>query len=205
MLFFNSIGPNPRVVRMFMAERGIEGIPTETIDLRGGENRREPFLSKNPSGQCPALALDDGSILAEITAICEYLDEVGPAGKTLIGATPEERAATRMWTRRIDLNIVEPMANGFRFSDGLKLFENRIRCIPQAADDLKLTAQEKLTWLDGLIAGRPFICGDKVTLADILLFAFVDFFAGIKQPINQDNKNIVAWYDRMKALPSAAA
>jgi len=205
MLFFNSIGPNPRVVRMFMAERGIEGIPTETIDLRGGENRREPFLSKNPSGQCPALALDDGSILAEITAICEYLDEVGPAGKTLIGATPEERAATRMWTRRIDLNIIEPMANGFRFSDGLKLFENRIRCIPQAADDLKLTAQEKLTWLDGLIAGRPFICGDKVTLADILLFAFVDFFAGIKQPINQDNKNIVAWYDRMKALPSAAA
>jgi glutathione S-transferase len=190
---------------MFMAERGIEGIPTETIDLRGGENRREPFLSKNPSGQCPALALDDGSILAEITAICEYLDEVGPAGKTLIGATPEERAATRMWTRRIDLNIIEPMANGFRFSDGLKLFENRIRCIPQAADDLKLTAQEKLTWLDGLIAGRPFICGDKVTLADILLFAFVDFFAGIKQPINQDNKNIVAWYDRMKALPSAAA
>lgn len=205
MLFFNSIGPNPRVVRMFMAERGIEGIPTETIDLRGGENRREPFLSKNPSGQCPALALDDGSILAEITAICEYLDEVGPAGKTLIGATPEERAVTRMWTRRIDLNIIEPMANGFRFSDGLKLFENRIRCIPQAADDLKLTAQEKLTWLDGLIAGRPFICGDKVTLADILLFAFVDFFAGIKQPINQDNKNIVAWYDRMKALPSAAA
>ncbi len=205
MLFFNSIGPNPRVVRMFMAERGIEGIPTETIDLRGGENRREPFLSKNPSGQCPALSLDDGSILAEITAICEYLDEVGPAGKTLIGATPEERAATRMWTRRIDLNIIEPMANGFRFSEGLKLFENRIRCIPQAADDLKLTAQEKLTWLDGLIAGRPFICGDKVTLADILLFAFVDFFAGIKQPINQDNKNIVAWYDRMKALPSSAA
>lgn len=205
MLFYDSIGPNPRVVRMFMAERGIEGVPTETVDLRGGENRREPFLSRNPSGQCPALALDDGTILAEITAICEYLDEVGPPGKTLIGATPEERAATRMWTRRIDLNIAEPMANGFRFAEGLKLFQDRIRCIPQAADDLKLTAQEKLTWLDGLIAGRKFICGDKVTLADILLFCFVDFFAGIKQPINPDNKNIVAWYDRMKALPSAAA
>lgn len=205
MLFYDSIGPNPRVVRMFMAERGITGIPTETVDLRGGENRREPFLSKNPSGQCPALALDDGSILAEITAICEYLDEVGPPGKTLIGATPEERAATRMWTRRIDLNILEPMANGFRFAEGLKLFQDRLRCIPQAADELKLTAQEKLTWLDGLIAGRKFICGDKITLADILLFCFMDFFAGIKQPINQDNKNIVAWYERMKALPSAAA
>ncbi len=205
MLYFDSIGPNPKVVRMFMAERGVTGIPTETIDLRGGENRREPFLSKNPSGQCPALALDNGSVLAEITAICEYLDEVGPAGKTLIGSTPEERAETRMWTRRVDLNILEPMANGFRFGEGLKLFENRIRCIPQASDDLKKTAQEKLTWLDGLIAGRTYICGDRLTLADILLFCFLDFFAGIKQPINPDNKNIVAWYERMKALPSAAA
>jgi len=205
MLFYDSIGPNPKVVRMFMAERGISDIPTETIDLRGGENRREPYLSRNPSGQCPALALDNGTVLAEITAICEYLDEVGPAGKTLIGKTPEERAETRMWTRRIDLNILEPMANGFRFAEGLKLFENRIRCIPQAADDLKKTAQEKLTWLDGLIAGRQYICGDRLTLADILLFCFVDFFAGIKQPLNPENKNIQAWYERMKARPSAAA
>ena len=119
MLFYDSIGPNPKVVRVFMAERGISGIPTEAIDLRGGENRQEPFLSKNPSGQCPALALDNGTVLAEITAICEYLDEIGPGGTTLIGSTPEERAETRMWVRRIDLNILEPMANGFRFSDGL--------------------------------------------------------------------------------------
>jgi len=205
MLYYDSIGPNPKVVRVFMAERGISGIPTETIDLRGGENRKEPFLSKNPAGQCPALALDDGSVIAEITAICEYLDEVGPAGKTLIGATPEERAETRMWARRIDLNILEPMANGFRFGEGLKMFQDRIYCIPQASDDLKKTAQKNLTWLDGLIAGRQFICGDRLTLADILLFVFVDFFAGIKQPLNPDNKNIAAWYERMKARPSAAA
>ena len=205
MLFYDSIGPNPKVVRAFMAERGITGIPTETIDLRGGENRKEPFLSKNPAGQCPALALDDGSIIAEITAICEYLDEVGPAGKTLIGSTPAERAETRMWARRIDLNILEPMANGFRFGEGLKMFENRIHCIPQASGDLKATAQENLTWLDGLIAGRTYICGDRLTLADILLFVFLDFFAGIKQPLNPDNKNVAAWYARMKERPSAAA
>jgi len=205
MLFYNSIGPNPKVVRMFMAERGISGIPTETIDLRGGENRREPFLSKNPSGQCPALALDDGTVLAEITALCEYLDEIGPPGKTLIGSSPEERAETRMWTRRIDLNIVEPMANGFRFSDGLKMFQDRIHCIPQAADDLKLTAQKSLTWLDGLIADKQFVCGNRLTMADILLFAFLDFFAGIRQPLNESNKNIMAWYVRMKERPSAAA
>ena len=205
MLYYDSIGPNPKVVRVFMAERGITGIPTETIDIRGGDNRKEAFLAKNPAGQCPALALDDGSIIAEITAICEYLDEVGPAGKTLIGSTPEERAETRMWMRRIDLNILEPMANGFRFGEGLKMFQDRIYCIPLASDDLKKTAQKNLTWLDGLIAGRTFICGERLTLADILLFVFVDFFAGIKQPLNPENKNIAAWYERMKARPSAAA
>jgi glutathione S-transferase len=205
MLFYDSIGPNPKVVRMFMAERGNAPIQTETIDLRAGENRREPFLSKNPSGQCPALALDNGIVLAEITAICEYLDEIGPAGTTLIGKTPEERAETRMWTRRVDLNIVEPMGNGFRFSDGLKMFENRVHCIPAAAADLKAIAQEHLTWLDGLIAGRTYICGERLTLADILLFAFLDVFAGMRQPLNEANKNIMAWYGRMKARPSATA
>jgi glutathione S-transferase len=203
MLLYNSIGPNPKVVRMFMAERGIE-IPRVEVDLMGGENRREPYLSKNPSGQCPALELDDGTVLAEITAICEYLDEKYP-GPSLIGATPEERAKTRMWARRIDINILEPMANGFRYSDGIKMFQDRIHCIPAAAADLKQIAQEKLAWLDGLIAGRQFVCGDRLTLADILLFAFVDFFNGVRQPINQDNRNIVAWHARMKERPSAEA
>ena len=112
MLLYNSVGPNPRVVRIFMAERGIE-LPRVEVDLRGGENRAAPYLAKNPSGQCPALELDDGTVIAEITAICEYLDEVTP-GPSLIGSTPQERAETRMWARRVDLNILEPMANGFR-------------------------------------------------------------------------------------------
>lgn len=203
MKFYDSIGPNPRMVRMFMAERGID-LPKVTVDLRGGENRRAEYLAKNPSGQTPALELDDGTFLAEITAICEYLDEISP-GASLVGTTARERAETRMWTRRIDLQILEPMANGFRFGEGLKLFQNRIRCIPQAADDLKKTAQERLAWLDGLMAGKTFVCGERLTMADILLFCFVDFFNGVGQPINPELKNIVAWHARMKARPSAAA
>ncbi len=203
MKLYTSVGPNPKVVRMFMAEKGIE-LPKVEIDIRGGENRREPYLSKNPNGQSPALELDDGKVLAEITAICEYLDELYPKN-SLIGATPEERAETRMWARRIDLGILEPMANGFRFAEGLKMFQNRIHCIPQAANDLKQTAQEKLKWLDGLMAGKQFVCGNRLTLADILLFAFVDFFAGVGQPLNPELKNIAAWHARMKARPSAAA
>jgi glutathione S-transferase len=203
MLLYNSLGPNPRVVRMFMAERGIE-IPRQEVDLRGGENRREPYLAKAPFGQLPALELDDGKVLTEITAICEYLDEKTP-GQSLIGTTPEERAETRMWTRRLDLNIVEPLGNGFRFSAGMKMFQSRIHCIPQAADDLKKIAQEWLTRLDRMIEGRQFICGNRLTLADIFLFCFLDFGNGVGQPLNPENRTIMAWYERMKARPSAAA
>src|SRR5215471_9825802 len=109
MKLYNSIGPNPRMVRMFMAEKGID-IPKVDVDLRGGENRREPYTKLNPAGQMPALDLD----------------EIKKDTPSLIGNTPEERARTRMWTRRIDLNIVEPALNGFRFAEGLKLFQNRV-------------------------------------------------------------------------------
>lgn len=204
MMLYDSVGPNPRVVRMFAAERGID-LPKTRVDLRGGENRQAPYLEKNPAGQLPALELDDGSVLAEITAICEYLDEIGPPGTTLIGANPVERAQTRMWTRRIDLNIVEPMAAGFRYSEGLKLFENRIRCIPHAADDLKQIAREKLVWLDGLMGGREFVCGDRITLADILLYVFLEFGKTVGQPFDPALANVSAHFERMKARPSAAA
>jgi len=203
MKLYNSIGPNPRIVKMFMAEKGID-LPMEEVDLMGAANRQKPYLKVNPAGQLPALELDNGDILAEVTAICEYLDEKYP-GQSLVGTTPEERAETRMWARRVDLNICEPLANGFRFSDGLQLFKDRFRCLPEAADGLKAIAQDKLTWLDGLMAGREFLAGDRLTYGDILLFSVLDFGAAVGQPLNPENKNIAAWYERMKARPSAQA
>jgi glutathione S-transferase len=203
MKLYSSVGPNPRMVRMFAAERGA-ALEIVKVDLRGGENRREAFLEKNPSGQTPALELDDGRVLAEITAICEYLDEITP-GASLIGATPTERAITRMWVRRIDLNICEPMSQGYRYSEGLKMFESRMRCLPEAAVGLKQIAQERLAWLDGLIEGRTFICGDHLTLADILLYVFLDFGAKVGQPFSQDLSTIPAWFARMQARPATSA
>ncbi|MFI4936386.1 MAG: glutathione S-transferase family protein [Caulobacterales bacterium] len=203
MKFYNSVGPNPRVVKMFMAEKGLD-IPRVEVNLMAGENRQAPYTAKNPAGQMPALELDDGVVLSEILPICEYLDEVHP-NPPLIGTNAEERGITRMWTRRIDLNICETMANGFRFSDGLRLFENRIHCIPQAADDLKAITKEKLTWLDGLIAGRTWIVGERFTLADVLLYSFIEFGAQVGQPLDGANKNLSAWRERAGARPSAAA
>lgn len=204
MLFYDSVGPNPRMVRMFAAERGIE-LPSTKIDLRAGENRQPPYLAKNPAGQMPALELDDGFVLSEITAICEYLDETAASGPSLIGANARQRAETRMWTRRIDLGIVEPLTAGFRYAEGLKMFQSRMHCIPQAADDFKAIAQEKLAWLDGQIAGRTFVCGDRLTMADILLFAFLDFGNNVGQPLNPALTQVAAHFARMKARPSAAA
>jgi glutathione S-transferase len=203
MKLINSVGPNPHVVRMFAAERGID-LPAEDIDIMSGQNRQGDYLQKNPAGQAPCLELDDGSHLAEITAICEYLDETSP-GESLIGKTPEERAETRMWTRRVDLNICEPMANGFRFSEGLALFKDRIVTVPEAAEGLKRIAQDRLTWLDKQLEGKTYLCGERLTLADVLLYCFLAFGASVGQPLNPDNANVKAWFDRMAARPSAAA
>ena len=202
MKLYSSIGPNPRVVNMFLAEKGVT-LDKAEIDLRAGENRQEPYLSKNPSGQTPCLELDGGGHVTEITAICEYLDEKHPGGN-LIGATPEERAETRMWTRRVDLKVCEPMANGFRFAEGLPLFQNRILCCPDAAPSLKAMAQDGLQWLENNFKG-PYICGDRFSLADILLFGFQDFGNIVGQPLDAKYPKLTAWFERVKARPSVAA
>lgn len=198
-----SVGPNPRVVKMFLAEKGLD-IPFETVDLMGGENRREPYnVSVNPAGQTPALELDDGTYITEITAICEYLEERQPS-PPLIGTTAEERGATRMWTRRVDLKVCEPMANGFRYAEGLALFENRMRCLPEAAAGLKAVAKDGERWFEDNFKG-PWVAGDRFTLADVLLFSFLDFGAQVGQPLDPAFSKLTEWFGRVKARPSAAA
>ncbi len=203
MKLLNSLGPNPRLVRMFAEEKGLE-LATDEIDIMAGENRQPSYLEKNPGGQLPALQLDDGSVLAETIAICEYLEELHPQ-PALIGATPEQRGAARMWTRRIEQKIVQPLTDGFRFAEGLAMFKDRLHVIPQAADDLKATAQEGLTWLDGQLGSKPFIAGDRFSLADIVLYSFLDFGRGVGQPIDPSNKNLAAWFERVTERPSADA
>lgn len=203
MKLYDAFGPNPHVVRMFIAEKGIS-IPIEKVDLRAGDNRKEPFLSRNPHGQAPTLELDNGAFVSEIIPICEYLEEKHPS-PPLIGTNAEERAECRMWTRRLDLNICEPIANGFRFAEGLKFFENRIVTAPEAAPGLKKIAADRIAWLDKQMNGKDFICGNRFTVADILLYCFLSFFGKAAQPpLDPTNTNIVAWLDRVKARPSAA-
>lgn len=203
MKLYNSIGPNPHVVRMFMAELGLD-LEIIEMDLMAGENRQEEHLKRNASGQSPTLELDNGSFLAEITAICEYLDDI-QGGTDLIGKTPEARAETRMWTRRIDLQILEPLTTGFRYSEGLELFKTRMQTYPEAADGLKAIAQEKIAWLNEQMEGKDFICGSRFTLADVMLFCFLQFGETVGQTVNEENTNLISWYERIKERPSVLA
>ncbi len=201
MKLYNSLGPNPRLVRMFLAEKGIE-VPSEEVDIMAGENRRAPYTDRNPGGQMPSLELDDGRVLGETVTICEYIEDTHPT-PPLVGANPEEKAETRMWVRRVELNITEHLYNGFRFSEGLDMFKERIHVIPQAADDLKAIVQERLGWLDALLNGKSWIVGDRFTLADIVLYCAVDFGAGVGQTRDPEQKNLDAWFGRVAARPSA--
>lgn len=201
MKLYNSLGPNPRLVRMFLVEKGVE-LPAEEIDIMAGENRRAPYTDKNPGGQMPSLELDDGRVLAETVTICEYIEDRHPT-PPLIGASPEEKAETRMWVRRVELNITENLYNGFRFAEGLPMFKDRLHVIPQAADDLKAIVQERLAWLDDLLVGKSWIVGDRFTLADIVLYCALDFGAGIGQTRDPELKNLDAWFDRVSARSSA--
>jgi glutathione S-transferase len=203
MKLIDSFGPNPRAVRMFLAEKNLT-LPSEEIDLLAGDNRKPPYTDKNPGGQMPALELDDGTTIAETVAIFEYLEEKHPS-PALVGSTAEERAETRMWQRRVELGITENLYNGFRYAEGFDLFKDRMRVLPEAADGLKAKAQDGLKWLDALLDGHDYVVGDRFTMVDIILFCATDFTAGVGQPLDGALKNVAAWKARVEARPSAAS
>jgi glutathione S-transferase len=201
---YDSMGPNPAVVRMVIAEKHL-AIDVEAVDIVKGENRQPGHMARNPTGGTPALQTDDGTHLTEIIAIAEYLEELHPL-PALIGETPAQRAITRMWARRIDLAIAEPLTNGFRACEGRRMFEPRMLLPSMAAgSELKAMAAERLRWLDGQMAGNTWICGDRFSLADVVLFAFLRFGAQVGQPVPADLVWVNDFMARTAARASAAA
>jgi glutathione S-transferase len=174
MRLHDSIGPNPQIVRTFAAEKGLV-LDRVAVDVVKGENRGDAYRALNPMGQTPALELDDGRIVTEVTAICELLEERQPE-PPLIGRDAAERAETRMWVRRFDLGVLEPTMMGFRATVGRGFFAPRMALLSEAAgaEVLGLMAGN-LRAFDGLLAGRQWVCGDRFSLADITLGAFLLF------------------------------
>ena len=201
MLLYDADSPAPRCLRMFILEKGIR-LPSVTIDVFDGENRQTPYLAVNPAGQTPALQLDDGGVLAEAVAIAEYLEELYPLPE-LIGCTPWERAQTRQWWRRVELNITEFIHNAYHYAEGWARFKDRIPVAPEAADGLKRIAQDRIGWLDAMMGDGPFLCGARFTVSDIWLYVWLDFAGAVGQPFDRSLPHLGPWFTRLAARPSA--
>jgi glutathione S-transferase len=194
--------PNPRRVRMFLAEKGIDLVETP-VDLAKREHKSAEFREKNSLGQVPTLELDDGSTISETVAICRYFEEMHPE-PPLFGRTPLEKATVEMWVRRVEFQLMNPVGNYWRHAHprtaGLL---NQYKDFGESNREAYANAQK---WLDRELSdGRPFIAGDALTMADICALSTVDFAHWIGLDLDPERTHLIAWHQRVKARPSAAA
>ena len=203
MKLHSSLGPNPRLVRMFLIEKGI-AVERVHFDIVAGENRGSAELTaKNPLQTLPVLELDDGSLLTESWPICEYLEEVQPE-PNLIGRTPLERAEVRRWVRWFDQDVVVPMTMGFRGGAGRPMFEPRMSVVtPAAAAELSAMADAKFVWLDGQLGSRDHLALDRFTLADLLVFCFINFGFTVGWKLPEGTANLARLVALIGKRPSA--
>jgi len=203
MLFYDAARPNPRAIRMFMLEKGIN-LPMRDMDVDGGENRLPDFVARNPGGQVPVLELDDGTWLAESGAILQFLEEQYPE-LPLIGATAEERAITRMWQRRIERRITEPLYAAFHYGPAFEMYKSRMVVLPDCVDGFKALMHDGLSWLDELLSDTNSIIPDRFSVVDITLFVALDFADSIGWAIPSELKQINRWFATTSARPSVKA
>jgi len=200
-LYDSQYAPNPRRVRIFLAEKGIE-VPTVQVDIGKADNRNPEFLVKNPMGGVPVLELDDGTFLSESVAICRYFEETHPE-PPLLGVDTRDRAAVEMWQRRMELEVFIPIAQTFRNSHDF--FKGRITQVPEYGEACRGVAESRLAWLDGELSDREFIAGDRFTIADITALTGVDFGAVTGIRIQPEQKSLTRWHQAVSSRPSAKA
>jgi glutathione S-transferase len=193
--------PNPKKLRVYLAEKGIT-IPVVPVDIVTGENRRPEFLAKNPLGGLPVLELDDGTILTESLAIIEYLEELHPE-PPMIGRTPLERARVRELERICELGVL--LSVGTIFQNTHPFMAARLKQSAEAAENARKRLATHLAVLDARIGSNPFVAGARPTIADCTLFAALEFteFAGVA--LDPAHRNVARWHAEFKKRPSASA
>ncbi len=202
MKLYSSLGPNPRLVRMFLIEKGIK-VERVHYDIIAGTNRSDEFAAINTLQTLPVLELDDGTRLTESLPICEYLEEFQPE-PNLIGTNPVERTEVRKWMRWFDQEVVVPMTMGFRGGAGRPMFEPRMSVAsPEAAAELTALANEKYVWLDGQLGSRDHLALGRFTLADLLMFCFIRFGFTIGWKLPEGTANLARLVEQTNQRPSA--
>lgn len=201
-LFDGGKAPNPRRVRVFLAEKGIE-VPLVPVDMNALGHKGEEVSTRNPLQRLPVLELDDGTVLTESVAICRYFEEVHPQ-PPLFGTGAVGKARVEMWQRRLELNLMLCVANAFRhIHPAMKDWE-----VPQIAawgEANKQKALEFLAVLDRELASRPFAAGDDYSIADITGMISIDFMKPARITVPEEFANVRRWYASLAARPSANA
>ncbi|MAB12635.1 glutathione S-transferase family protein [Parvibaculum sp.] len=203
MKLYNSAmpAPNPRRVRIFAAEKGID-LPLEEVSIPKREHKSDAFLQKNSLGQTPVLELDDGTTICESISICRYLEELNPENP-LFGRNALEKAMIDMWLRRVEFIVMGPVGNFWRHAHP---FTARVvKQFNDFGESNREAAAKAFNWLGGEIGSREFICGDSYSMADVAALCAVDFagFTGLEMP--EEAENLRGWHKRVSARPSAAA
>ena len=193
--------PNPRRVRIFLAEKGLD-LPQQRVPLRERAHQAPEFLAKNSLGQVPALELDDGTVIAESVAICRYIEGEHPA-PALFGRTAREKAVVEMWTRRIEFQVMMPISQVWRHAHPYTAA--LLTQYKDFGESNREHAERAFRWLDRELDGKAFIAGEAFTIADIVALTTIDFgkFIGVLPP--EDCANLADWHQRVSAGPSAAA
>jgi glutathione S-transferase len=194
-------GMNTRRVRIFLAEKGIS-IPVVEIDLAKGESRSTEFLKKNSMGKLPVLECDDGTIVSESIAICRYFEELQPE-PNLFGATQGERAAIEMWNRRMEFELVMPMAH--QFGHLSPFFAGRAKQFSDYGEAARAHALRTLSWLDSELATRKYIAGDRYTVADISAQCAIVLGKNTGAPMPEGLPNLARWWADVASRPTARA
>lgn len=201
-LYDGGRAPNPRRVRVFLAEKGIE-VPLVPVDMGKMEHKSETVGALNPLKRLPVLELDDGTVITETVAICRYFEELHPE-PALFGRTALEKALVEMWQRRVELSFMFAVQNAFRhLHPAMKEWE--IPQVPEWGEVNKPKAVEFMRFLDGELAGRPFIAGQNYSIADITCMITVDFMKPSRIEMPTDLVNLRRWHGDVSARPSASA
>lgn len=196
------VAPNPRRVRIFLAEKQIE-VPFEELDLMASALKTPAFTAINPMQRVPVLVLDDGTVVSESVAICRYFEEIQPE-PPLFGVGAVGKALVEMWNRRIELGLFGAIAHAFRHLNP-KMSHLEVPQVAAWGEANKEKAIDMLRLLDAALADRPFMAGEAYSIADITALVAVDFMKPAQLALPADLRHIARWHREVSARPSAAA
>ena len=201
-LYDGGRAPNPRRVRVFLAEKGLQ-VPMNSVDMAALGHKTSEIADKNPLRRLPVLELDDGTIITESVAICRYFEELHP-DPALFGTGALERALVEMWQRRVELHLLMPVAQAFRhIHPAMKDWE--VPQVPEWGEANKPKAIEFMRLLDRELAERPFMAGPAFSIADITGLIAIDFMKPARIAMPEELSHLRAWHEKVSARPSAKA